>query len=55
MADELRKPVKSKKVINQDNNVRDYGNDPYFIKKADDSQKFLEKNGFPKELEVRSR
>jgi hypothetical protein len=27
--------------------VRDYGNDPFFIKKADDSQKFLEKNGFP--------
>lgn len=28
-------------------NVKDYGNDPFFIKKANDSQKFLEKHGFP--------
>ena len=27
--------------------VKDYGNDPFFIRKANDSQKFLEKNGFP--------
>jgi hypothetical protein len=32
------------------NEVRDYGNHPYFVKKADDSQKFLEKHGFPEEL-----
>ncbi len=32
------------------NEVRDYGNDPYFVKKADDSQKFLEKHGFPEGL-----
>jgi hypothetical protein len=31
------------------NEVRDYGNDPFFIKKADDSQKFLEEHGFPEE------
>ena len=30
--------------------VRDYGNDPLFIKKANESQAFLEKNGFPEEL-----
>lgn len=29
------------------NKVRDYGNDPFVIKKADASQKFLEKHGFP--------
>jgi hypothetical protein len=32
------------------NEVRDYGNDPYFVKKADESQKFLEKHGFPEGL-----
>ena len=27
--------------------VKDYGNDPFFIKKANASQKFLEKHGVP--------
>lgn len=27
--------------------VRDYGNDPFFIKKAEEGRKFLEKAGFP--------
>ena len=31
-------------------NVRDYGNEPFFIKKAENSKKRLEKVGFPKEL-----
>jgi hypothetical protein len=30
--------------------IRDYGNDPYFVKKANKSKVFLEKNGFPKEI-----
>ena len=30
--------------------VKDYGNDPFFVKKANDSKRFLEKNGFPAEL-----
>jgi len=30
--------------------VKDYGNDPYFLKKARESKVFLEKHGFPKEL-----
>jgi hypothetical protein len=30
--------------------VRDYGNDPFIIKKAKQSKEFLEKHGFPKEL-----
>lgn len=29
------------------NEVRDYGNEPFFVKKADDSKKFLEEHGFP--------
>lgn len=30
--------------------VKDYGNDPFFVKKAKESKEFLEKHGFPKEL-----
>ena len=30
--------------------VNNYGNDPYFVKKANESKIFLEKHGFPKEL-----
>lgn len=36
----------SKAVVNP--TVRDYGNEPFFVKKANDSKKFLEKHGFPK-------
>ncbi|WP_181182399.1 hypothetical protein [Sphingobacterium lumbrici] len=45
------KNLENKKTMsNVQNHVRDYGNDPYFIKKANKSKLFLEKNGFPKEL-----
>jgi hypothetical protein len=30
--------------------VKDYGNDPFFVKKAEESKEFLEKHGFPKDL-----
>lgn len=33
-----------------DTNMRDYGNDPFFIKKANESKEFLDKHGFPDEL-----
>jgi hypothetical protein len=39
---------KGKSVVRR--KVRDYGNEPFFIKKADESQAFLEKHGFPEEL-----
>jgi hypothetical protein len=35
-------------IISSD--VKDYGNDPFFIKKANESKTFLEKHGFPEEL-----
>lgn len=48
-ASEKDKKQKSKKsnssIISK--SVKDYGNDPFFVKKADRSQKFLEKHGFP--------
>lgn len=34
-------------------NVKDYGNDPFFVKKANEAKAFLEKNGFPKELLIK--
>ena len=33
---------------NINSNVRDYGSEPFFISKADDSKEFLEKHGFPR-------
>ncbi len=30
--------------------VKDYGTDPFFVKKANNSKRFLEKHGFPEEL-----
>lgn len=44
------KNLVNKKVKTQPNHVRDYGNDPYFVKKANKSKAFLEKHGFPNEL-----
>jgi hypothetical protein len=46
------KPNTPKKFGNAiiSNEVKDYSNDPFFVKKADDSQKFLEEHGFPKEF-----
>ncbi|WP_153795882.1 hypothetical protein [Foetidibacter luteolus] len=38
----------SKAVISE--KVQDYGNDPFFVKKARESKLFLEKHGFPAEL-----
>lgn len=34
--------------------VRDYGNEPFFVKKANESKQFLQKNGFPKAFQKRS-
>ena len=33
-----------------DNKMPDYGNDPFVVKKTNDSKKFLDKHGFPKEI-----
>jgi hypothetical protein len=38
---------KRKAIIS--NEVRDYGSDPFFIKKAKESKEFLEKHGFPED------
>jgi hypothetical protein len=46
------KKVGSKAVVNS--TVKDYGNEPFFVKKANDSKQFLEKHGFPKAFQKRS-
>lgn len=38
----------AKSIISKE--VKDYGNDPFVLKKARESKEFLEKHGFPKEL-----
>jgi hypothetical protein len=43
-----KKQVKS--PVKAVHKVKDYGNDPFFVKKAEESRIFLEKNGFPKEV-----
>ncbi len=40
-------PRKGTSKSNVSKKVKDYGNDPFFVKKADESKKFLEKHGFP--------
>ena len=44
----IKKKAKSNTIVGD--KVKDYGNDPHFVKKAKESKAFLEKNGFPKEL-----
>jgi hypothetical protein len=51
LSDDNKKPGKLKtSKIKRAKKVRDYGNDPFFIKKAEESKAFLEKHGFPKDL-----
>jgi hypothetical protein len=45
-----KKKIKSKISPIVSDRVKDYGNDPYFLKKARQSKATLEKYGFPKEL-----
>lgn len=49
MAHPPKKTPKNPK-IKVSSKVKDYGNDPFFVKKADESKKFLDKHGFPKEM-----
>jgi hypothetical protein len=53
MANETKKITRTKSVATVSDKVKDYGNDPFFIKKAKESKAFLERHGFPKELLVK--
>jgi hypothetical protein len=41
------KKILSREKISLSNEIKDYGNDPFFVKKAEESKAFLESNGFP--------
>jgi hypothetical protein len=46
-----KKQAKRKSVkVKGSGKVKDYGNDPFFVKKAEESKAFLDKHGFPKDL-----
>ncbi len=49
MATTIKKATKSKSAI-VSNKVKDYGKDPFFVKKTKQSKVFLEKHGFPQEM-----
>lgn len=52
MLSEVKKKQANKKAAKAkgSSKVKDYGNDPFFVKKTEESKAFLKKHGFPKEL-----
>jgi hypothetical protein len=54
MANENKNQRKGHTHAKVNSDVKDYGNEPFFVKKANDSKQFLEKHGFPKALQKRS-
>jgi hypothetical protein len=42
-----KKVKKKASKLKGNHKVKDYGNDPFFVKKAEESKAFLESNGFP--------
>ena len=49
MSSNSKKKNKKSGAVGDDYKVRDYSNEPYFIKKAEASKKVVEKYGLPKE------
>jgi hypothetical protein len=50
MASVIKRKIAGKSNVEISDSVRDYGNEPLFVKKAKESKMFLKKNGFPKDL-----
>ena len=44
------KKVRARIKAAKNQKIRDFGNDPFFVKKAKESKAFFEKSGFPKEF-----
>ncbi len=49
MATGIKRTAKAKSHAIVSDTVKDYGNEPYFVKRAKESKAFPEKHGFPKE------
>lgn len=50
MLSEIKKKQSKRKSTKLKSTVKDYGNDPFFVKKGEKSRVFLDKHGFPEEL-----
>jgi len=51
LSEAKKKQLKGKSAKTKGGNkVKDYGTDPFFVKKAANSKAFLDKHGFPEEL-----
>ena len=56
MLPEIKNKKRARKKLTKgviSNKVKDYGNEPFFVKKAKQAKDFLEKHGFPKELLIK--
>ncbi len=53
MITKSKKTIKRKSKGNATDEVKDYGNDPFFVKKAKESKQFLVRHGFPKDLALK--
>ena len=47
MASPAKKRATSKTKGTTDKNIRDYSNDPFFVKKREEAEKFLKRAGLP--------
>lgn len=54
MASENKHIQKADSKAGVKSTVKEYGNEPFFVKKANDSKQFLEKHGLPKAFQKRS-
>lgn len=52
MANDKEKNTRTASGAKVNSQVKNYGNDPFVVKKVKESKTFLEKYGFPKELTV---
>jgi hypothetical protein len=51
--DKRHQKNRSNAIVNS--KVKSYSNDPFFVKKADESKQFLEKHGLPAAFQKRSK
>ncbi len=49
-ASKTKRRINTRKGVVVSSEVKDYSNDPFFVKKAEEAEAFLNKHGLPKEL-----
>ncbi|WP_160290277.1 hypothetical protein [Flavihumibacter solisilvae] len=53
MASPTKKRATSKTKMTVDKDLRDYSNDPFFIKKREEAEKFLKRAGLPESFKTK--